>query len=306
LDHDFGIKFSDYAGLAQGQFTIALLPLNDPDKTNQPYSPIILIDTRDRSEQLKTNLANVKKKWTAAGKTSKTDKIRDVEFTTFMTSSDDLSWQKLFPGKAKTPNADPDETNSPPKKFDLIVGQSDSLLIISDSTKTIEQVLSRQAGGLAPALEEQPAFQADFAGRLRGSVWYIWGNLGSVIGTFSKQGDTADDSKSSPLPKASALIKGAGLNDLTSISLSCTDSPEGLSSLMYLGWPENSRHGILKALVTDAKDSSPPPFVPADVVKFSRFRLNIPKSWTTLESALNEINPAASGTLNFFLQSAGT
>jgi hypothetical protein len=61
----------------------------------------------------------------------------------------------------------------------------------------------------------------------------------------------------------------------------------------------------LQVLTTEAKDSGPPPFVPADAVKFSRVRLDLPKSWRLLESTLNKIYPSVTQTFNYFLEMAG-
>jgi hypothetical protein len=69
--------------------------------------------------------------------------------------------------------------------------------------------------------------------------------------------------------------------------------------------PETKRRGLLKAFVSEAKDSNPPAFVPPDVTKFWRWRINIPHSWSQLETMLNEFNPRYSSVINFVLQTAG-
>ena len=62
---------------------------------------------------------------------------------------------------------------------------------------------------------------------------------------------------------------------------------------------------MLKILAPETKDANPPPFVPADAVKFWRWRVNIPRSWGLMEAMLNNINPQANQVLNFVLQNAG-
>ncbi|HXR06211.1 MAG TPA: hypothetical protein VN765_02715, partial [Candidatus Acidoferrum sp.] len=92
---------------------------------------------------------------------------------------------------------------------------------------------------------------------------------------------------------------------LTSASIAYHDTPDGLNLQFFVGAPESSRRGLLRALTTEAKDSGPPPFVPADAVKFTRMRLDIPKSWRLLESTLNQVNPSFTQFFNYALDLAG-
>jgi len=90
LEREFGLKLSDYTGLAQGQLTLAITQSSGEGKADQTPGFLLLLDTKDKSEALKTNISNLKKKWIDSGKQIKTDKIRDVEFTTLLFSSEDL------------------------------------------------------------------------------------------------------------------------------------------------------------------------------------------------------------------------
>ena len=83
------------------------------------------------------------------------------------------------------------------------------------------------------------------------------------------------------------------------------DSGEGCAVNLNLNVPEASRRGIFKVVSYDAKDASPPPFVPADAVKFSRWRLDLPKAWATLESTLTEAIPQAASFVKLIVDSAG-
>ena len=97
LEQTLGIKFSDYAGLVQGQVTYALLPIISKDNPDKRMSVILLIDTKDHAGQLKSNLADVIKKWADAGKPMKGQKIRGADFTTLMVSPGDFNLKKIFP-----------------------------------------------------------------------------------------------------------------------------------------------------------------------------------------------------------------
>ena len=68
LERSLGIELSAYKGLAQGQATFALLPIAKPDKPEDHFAKLFLLDTKDRAAQLRTNLADIRQKWAAAGK----------------------------------------------------------------------------------------------------------------------------------------------------------------------------------------------------------------------------------------------
>src|SRR5258708_33791855 len=63
LEREFGLKFSEFAGLAQGQLTFALTQNAGDDKASQTPGFLLLLDAMDKSESLKTNLTDLKKKW---------------------------------------------------------------------------------------------------------------------------------------------------------------------------------------------------------------------------------------------------
>jgi hypothetical protein len=322
LEQQLGVKFADYAGLARGQITLALIPVEHPDdpaKENAggSYAAVLLLDADDRSSQLTTNLAALKKKWIDAGKTLKTEKIRDTDFTTFITTSDDLSMQKLLPnfsgtndqsdalpGGLKIPGDSAAKT--PPDKVELTFGQSGSLLIVSQSREVIEKILARQAGGLIPALEEQPAFQADYAARLQGSPMFGWANLKALVGEWAKQQPGASGNSGADAgPTPDNVLSSLGLSGLTTASVTYRSDADGLSVRIFVGAPESGRRGLLKILATEPKNAGPPPFVPAGAVKFSRVRLDIPGNWKVFETTLNQLNPQYAQLLNYVFGLAG-
>jgi hypothetical protein len=306
LERNLGVQLSAYSGLAQGQATFAFLPIVQPDKPEDHFAKIFLLDTKSRAAQLRTNLADIRQKWAAAGKPMKTRKIRDVDFTTLIFSPEELSWDKLV-AKPKGAGAEDDiAARASTNKVEITFGQADSLLLVSDSIQAIEKILSRQAGGLLPALEEQPAFQADFAARLRAAPLYAWINVKDSIDLMAKASATdSDGANDASMFKPDSPLAAAGLTGLTSVSLAYRSLPEGLSAQLFVGVPESKRRGLLKALVSETADSNPPAFVPSDVTKFWRWRINLPHSWAQIETMLNDYNPQYGSVINFVLQTAG-
>jgi len=306
LEKELGIKFADYSGLAQGQLSFAIIA---PQKAGEDVSFLLLLDSRDKSDVLKTNLTALKKKWTDSGKQTRTEKIRDVEFTTLGFNSDDLgkTFDKLFPD----PNAN--ESLDPPKskKTDntqLLLGQSGSLAILGSNTRDIERVLAGQGGGSVATLSENSAFAKSHAASLRESQAYGWLHLKPILDTLIKQAGKAKGGEDPPpgaFPPMDKIFSALGLSGLQDLSFSVRDVPEGCAVNFNINVPESARKGLIKAFAFEARDANPPPFVPSDAVKYFRWRLDVGKAWNTLEQAVVEAVPQMAGVLKLFLDSAG-
>ena len=304
LEREFGVKFADYQGMAQGQVTWALTQQSGQDKPGL----LFLMDTGTKTETLKTNLANLKKSWIDKGKQLKNEKIRDLEFTTFIFSSDDLSktFDKLFPdpeeGFEKLEEPKP---KKPATKVEWTVGQSGSLFILGDSPQQIEKVLVRQSGSGAPSLSEQGAFAANYGKLFRNAVMYGWIDTKTLLAQLTKK----DKEKSGPEKKAGmdaeAMLKAVGLNAVQGVAFNVEHGVDGDMVNVNVNIPESVRQGLFKILSFSAKDSGPPPFVPADAVKFSRWRFDFAQAWNTLERMISEMSPAAAGTFKLIIDSAG-
>jgi len=311
LERELGVKFADYSGLAQGQVTFAVLQNGWQGKEDVLPAWLLLVDSRDNSGQLRTNLTVLKKKWTDGGRKLKTEKIRDVEFTTLSVSSEEVAkaLQKSFPD-SKTDKEDAPKEGGDEKKTDskttITIGQSESLLIVGSDPKAIEKVLVRQSGGAIPPLAEQAAFDTDYQARFRNALMYGWIHfkpIAEVLNRISSDSGSKDAASDSPSwPKVAAATGLAGLN---TIAFNFNESPEGSMAEFNLGVPAAGRVGIFKIIAIEPKDANPPPFVPADAVKFQRVRLDVQKAWNTLESMLTDISPQMGGGLKLILETAG-
>jgi len=308
-EKQLGIKFADYEELLQGQFTVAVI--QNAKEGDDAFGFVLLIDTKDKAPKLKSLLADTQKKWTDSGKKIKTQQIRSIDFATYIITGADLTntVAKIVPSNSSSTNKnadgdDDDNANAAasktPEKIELTVGISDSLLIISTSPKAIEKVLTRQSGGLIPALEEEPLFQADYAAHFRNAPGYTWVNAKALLTTFVKPGE---DSASPFDPQK--ILSGLGISNLRTIGVSWQELPEGYQTQVFLDVPEADRKGIFKLIAADAKECNPPAFVPADAVEFVRWRMDLPKFWNNLEAMLNEVFPPLMVQINAGLDKIG-
>ncbi len=298
LERQLGVHFDDFTNLLQGQITLALLPGKPAagEHADMSVELLLILDTRDKSAQLKSQLAELKKKWVDAGKALRTEKIRDLEFAVISPPTE---------GAAKDAKEDKDAADKlpakPAEKNEFYIGQADSLLLVSTATQPIESVLAALAGSGARPLDELPSFASQKGSLFRGATFFGWLNTKPLVDALIKQDEGVKEIEADTNPfsfKWAKVVSATGLGGLKSVAFSYSDSPEGGQFNGALGVPESARTGIFKILAGEPKETKPPTFVPADAVKFTRWRLDGQKSWATLLKAVGEISPQWLGSLN--------
>ena len=115
---------------------------------------------------------------------------------------------------------------------------------------------------------------------------------------------SAKDSTAAPTPFPipwARIVSASGLGGVKTVSFAYRDAGEGRLLEMFLSAPEASRTGITRLLTLAPKESSAPTFVPADVVKFQRARLDGQRAITIIEKMLGDVSAEALNTWNFVL-----
>jgi hypothetical protein len=303
LERELGVSLEQYASLPQGQLTIALTP-GSGDSGTPGF--LLLVDAKDKSGLLKTNLADLKRKWIDSGKSLKTERIRDIEFSILPLSSDDLpeTLQK-FAGSDEDAGDDNSAETNDVDRIELVIGQFDSLLILGNSLKSVEKVAVRLTGGSTPALADLAAFETSRAATFRDAPAYGWANAKALIDLLVKHSSEKEsENPMAAMFNVQKIMTATGVIGLRTVAASMQDAPEGVSVKLSLGVPEADRQGLFRLFPEAGKESLPPAFVPADAVKFSRVRLDGQKTWATLRAVLGEISPDMVSSLDFMLDTA--
>lgn len=274
LEREAGIKLAEFAELLQGQLTLAITRNGWQGSTNPLPALVIVLDTRDKEEQLKARLGELRKKIAEAGLSLKAEVLRDVEFTTLRLAADD-------PGAPR-----------------LTFGQVGSVLVLGTAPRALERVVAGLQGGGLPTLAEESAFAEDYQRFFRDAVVYGWINARPLVEVATQLATAAAGAGgNNPMaPQPGKLIEALGLKALKTLAFGVRISVEGTFVDLNVTAPRQERKGLLQLLATEPKDASIPGFVPVDTVGFWRWRLDGQRFWATIEATLEEIAP---GTLGF-------
>ena len=306
LEKDLGLKVADFLALPQGQFTLAVTVNGSNGHDDIPPGIVALLDAKDKSSQLKTNLAALVKKWTAAGRALRTEKIHGLAFTVVPLTSNDFSG--ILP--KKTPVSEIGKEPRPKKPGEVYFTQFESLLVAGNSPLAVDAVAAHLTGSALPAVANDPTFAADQPAQFRDApLYYGWFN-GDKLFSLLAQTPTDAGNPDAPVAKSpftpAKIIGALGLGGLKSASFAARENRDGSTATFHITAPEAQRQGLLKILSLNAKDASAPAFVPAGVVKFSRLRLDGRQTWAELQKMIAAVSPSGLASLNAIIDVANT
>ena len=306
LEKDLGLKVADFLALPQGQFTLAVTVNGSNGHDDIPPGIVALLDAKDKSSQLKTNLAALVKKWTAAGRELRTEKIHGLAFTVVPLTSNDFSG--ILP--KKTPVSEIGKEPRPKKPGEVYFTQFESLLVAGNSPLAVDAVAAHLTGSALPAVANDPTFAADQPAQFRDApLYYGWFN-GDKLFSLLAQTPTDAGNPDAPVAKSpftpAKIIGALGLGGLKSASFAARENRDGSTATVHNTAPEAQRQGLLKILSLNAKDASAPAFVPAGVVKFSRLRLDGRQTWAELQKMIAAVSPSGLASLNAIIDVANT
>ena len=310
LERDLGVKLSDFTDLPQGQLALAITQNGWNGTNDVDPGVLLLLDARDKSDLLTTNLTCLRNKWTEAGKPLRTETFHGIPFSVVPLSSNEVpdALAHFFPKRQPVQELGGENKPSPPGE--LFVGQFESLLIAGNSQKAIDTVSARLTGGSNPSLDNNPLFAADRLSQFHGRpLCYGWFNARNSFDVLAHLPPPESNSGARSLMSRvpwNKILGASGLAGLKTVSFTYDQSREGVQANFFISVPDTSREGIIKMIASVPKDANPPAFVPADAVKFWRWRVDGQNSWAALEKMFANISPLALNSLNSFLDIANS
>lgn len=280
---DFGRDWEEFKPLISGQVTLAVIRNNWAGEPNTAPDFVALLDVKDKAKQLAAFIERCEKRDADAGKTIQRETIRGVKFARTVSK----------PGAAPAGQ----------QKSQPYIGQSGSLLLLSESTKTLEKVLARQDGAGA-ALDESPEYERARSTVGRDAQAFGWVNVKAFLSVLGKL--PAGPPDANPLGVAPGRILDAlGLGGVDGLVMAARHAGEGTHIEFFVQAPQARRKGLLNLLAVEAQAAGPLPSVASDTAKFSRIRLDGQKAFNTVERVLTELNPQMAGVLTLMLENVG-
>ena len=261
LEREVGIDIAEVFGLAEGRvWTLAAgAPAALGAGADDPFDAVLLVDTGRKSSQLATNLTQLRNRWRAAGKSMRTEKVRDCELMIVAVTTNDLpkSLRQLLPQRSEIQDlgANGEVTQTKPPKAELTIGQSGTLLLIGDSVSAAEKVLARVGRAGVPCLADNAIFQESCSKTFRDSQLYGWVNVKGLMDGLTRDtgsGVVSADPLAPPSPLK--MLNALGLGGVTGGACAVRFISGGGGLCKYLAAPETTRGGFFKVLAGTPKD----------------------------------------------------
>jgi hypothetical protein len=294
FEGEMGVRLGELTGLLRGQLTVALVQNGWPDRSGSRPALVILADTGDRAERMGELLKGWRSKLEEAEVPVQEVKIGNRDF---------------FSAQLTEGSAGGAMGSSGQQAVRMLIGRSESLFVMASEQSLVEQVLARQSGASAAgsALGDVNLFRQDYEAGFRGAHGYGWLNLQPALSYVGQLARAQEAGGEGPMAlfQPTKLLAAMGINGLRSLGFSARMVPDGTSLELLVGLPEADRTGLMKLLVPEAKDASPPAFVPADVSRFQRMRLDLAQAWTMFEDLVFTVLPTARGIVDMMFFSVG-
>ena len=185
----------------------------------------------------------------------------------------------------------------------VYLGQSKSMFIVTSTEQLALELVKNHKNPKAKTLKDNAAFAVQHKAQFDGAWMYGWLDFSTVLEVVNDEIEKRRDPDAEPnplMPEPHRVREALGLTGLKNVGVSGRTDEEGSLLEITLNVPEAARRGIFSMLAPPKKDAGPPPFVPADVVSFGRFRQSAAHLWKTFVDTANEITPAAAGAMAFF------
>lgn len=296
--------------LVKGQLTFGITRNNWDGEEEQQLGFLLLLDSKDKRHQLKKQLSDLRKAWTEAGKAPRLEKIRGLEFAILPLGSNALPslLRQFFPQVVPSRRAAAEGSPSKmPGANEVVFGQAESLLVVANSVAAVEKVLARLGGDTLPCLGDAAGFQTGCQAVCRDAPLYAWFDSKTYFDVITRRAARrkpvgAPDTLEEIRPEK--FIAASGLGAVNSVAFGLSEIEGGWLAQVFLSAPETSRQGLTQVLAGESKDWNPPPFVPGDIAKFARWRLDGQKTCEALRKMLAEITPQSLNGLNAILNTA--
>jgi hypothetical protein len=265
IEEELAIDFEAFEEMASGPVALAVVP---GQAAGEEPALLLLLDAGRKSFALRRTLSRMERDWKKADRKVSETEIGGVEFTTL---------------------------SEPEGNRQMHVGRVGAQLIIGTKPAQIEGVLVRLNGKGDGTLADNEAFAASHRALLKEADFYVWANPSAVLPQLL---DNLPDGAELGIDFGE-VVSALGINGLVTFAMAYSERPSGAHYELFIGLPKAKRKGLFGLLETKRADASPPPFVPANVGGFLRWRLDMDAAWKNLDKLLLELSPDVANMVEF-------
>ena len=182
-----------------------------------------------------------------------------------------------------------------------IFGRVGSLLVIAQEERLVEGVMDAILGVSSDSLSSHDVFHrvhADQFADAHAYAWFDYPRLHRLVRTGMASMDQEAALNPMVPVSPSKILDDLGLGAIEGIGVAYTVGESGSMVDAFLAVPQEKRAGIFDWIARAEGDVLPPETVPADVLGFSRIRVDIRESIRNVNLALQEMAPALIPTLS--------
>ena len=265
IEEELAIDFEAFEEMASGPVALAVVP---GQAAGEEPALLLLLDAGRKSFALRRTLSRMERDWKKADRKVSETEIGGVEFTTL---------------------------SEPEGNRQMHVGRVGAQLIIGTKPAQIEGVLARLNGKGDGTLADNAAFAASHSALLKEADFYVWANPSAVLPQLL---DNLPDGAELGIDFGE-VVSALGIKGLGTFAMAYSERPSGAHYELFIGLPKAKRKGLFGLLETKRADASPPPFVPANVGGFLRWRLDMDAAWKNLDKLLLELSPDVANMVEF-------
>ena len=306
FEQEAGIQLTNYLNLAQGQLTLAITRNGWTGGPETSPGVMVLIDAKDQGDRMESAVDDLKTRWQDNGNPMKNESIRGVDFSVLLIEDETLEdldvldeLEDVAPSERTDSGLDEEA-----KPTEIFVGQSGSLLLVSNSRLDLEKILSLLNRGPVLSLAESTDFMPDYNRSFRDALIYGWINFEPFVDAI-RESLPPGDPNNPFVPSAERIFRATGIPGMKTLAVSSSLKNDGEHLSFHVKIPENERRGLFRMMAFEPKDSAPPSFVSQDAISFARYRINMLNSWRSLEGMVSEISPQMGGMLRMSLEAVG-
>ncbi|MFL3665169.1 MAG: hypothetical protein ACJ06V_01155 [Verrucomicrobiota bacterium] len=265
IEEELAIDFEAFEEMASGPVALAVVP---GLAAGEEPALLLLLEAGRKSFALRRTLSRMEREWKKADRKVSETEIGGVDFTTL---------------------------SEPEGNRQMHVGRVGAQLIIGTKPAQIEGVLARLNGKGDGTLADNAAFAASHSALLKEADFYVWANPSAVLPQLL---DNLPDGAELGIDFGE-VVSALGINGLGTFAMAYSERPSGAHYELFIGLPKAKRKGLFGLLETKRADASPPPFVPANVGGFLRWRLDMDAAWKNLDKLLLELSPDVANMVEF-------